>query len=1021
METTPADLLEYDSRGLLAQISEYQPERAHHKIKLLKVSNTTQWIIKDFESFKSSIARPQTKRQPNQNCLWVSGIIGCGKTFLANTIIQVLLDHHDKQSSRGFVAHVYFDSEKRDSLKATDLFRSYVKQFLRHLYTRRQKPPRAVILALRRMFGSRVTNSSCSEILRELLLPLISEVEGTVLVVDGLDLCARDEYLDALVCFASILEKTSAKVVICGRDELDIKSRLSGSIRLEVTAARNKDDIAVYVKHHVEKRSMYDGPISNNPNTVTQIIETLINKANGMYVTPWPRSTFQHTLLTIKFRFLWARLQIDVLWDTCRTDAEIVVALRGLPKDLDETYEKCLERLRRKQEPYALRVLRYVYEAKNPLTVDALGEALATDPISGELQSKQIPPFRFIIECGANLVIFDEVERFVVPAHHSVRRFLNISRAGVLEKLEFHVWDDAELKLGAMCITRLCWYMKLALREENRTHHELELTTLQMPSFSQMSRWVRPIKALAYVQRPSLIWRKPASFPKMDDQPVLIQKLVERPNDSKLMTPFEQYARFNWLTLTRSVSGDSILWNRFWKLAPVCSDDSQICPWNQGRIAGNADIVWWAIDNSHVPLFDIAMQQSTMTSRPDFKLPLAYHEGLLPLHLAAKRGSLDMFTRVARHCDIAAKAPFTGRTALHHAAEQGHSEIVKFLLQEDSGLILLRGHDGHSVLSLAVKAQSFETIKVIEAIYGRQVWHEQIIDGVLDAILTCENNLELANRVLLRVASVRKLSHSKLLTWVVKHGLANLVPGVAKAGVNLDIPISSNGISSRELYRDEPETICAAIFFALEASTPDLATALIMNGAGRHVDSNHNNQTWRPFHLALSRGWVSLASSLLVSHLETPPRLKHRFRISMTNSYIRWLGVVLTHGSIDGFNIASSSQDALVGQGYPNVLHVVKVRGADNDMHALEVELSLDRSFGFYLMIGTPETDFTAWRKRPIRSNRSQAGLQRIGTLVKISYNGAEKEYGGSSNPHNMHHIQLINNVMESAHFDGWL
>ena len=199
-----------------------------------------------------------------------------------NTIIQVLLDHHDKQSSRGFVAHVYFDSEKRDSLKATDLFRSYVKQFLRHLYTRRQKPPRAVILALRRMFGSRVTNPSCSEILRELLLPLISEVEGTVLVVDGLDLCARDEYLDALVCFASILEKTSAKVVICGRDELDIKSRLPGSIRLEVTAARNKDDIAVYVKHHVKKRSMYDGPISNNPNTVTQIIETLINKANGM-------------------------------------------------------------------------------------------------------------------------------------------------------------------------------------------------------------------------------------------------------------------------------------------------------------------------------------------------------------------------------------------------------------------------------------------------------------------------------------------------------------------------------------------------------------------------------------------------------------------------------------------------------------------------------------------------------------------------------------------------------------------
>lgn len=868
------------------------------------------------------------------------------------------------------------------------------------------------------MFGSRVTNPSCSEILRELLLPLISEVEGTVLVVDGLDLCARDEYLDALVCFASILEKTSAKVVICGRDELDIKSRLPGSIRLEVTAARNKDDIAVYVKHHVEKRSMYDGPISNNPNTVTQIIETLINKANGMYVTPWPRSTFQHTLLTIKFRFLWARLQIDVLWDTCRTDAEIVVALRGLPKDLDETYEKCLERLRRKQEPYTLRVLRYVYEAKNPLTVDALGEALATDPLSGELQSKQIPPSRFIIECGANLVIFDEVERFLVPAHHSVRRFLNSSRAEVLEKLKFHVWDDAELKLGAMCITHLCWHMELALREENRTHHELELTTLQMPSFSQMSRWARPSKALAYVQRPSLIWRKPASFPKMNDKPVLIQRLVERPNDSKSVAAFKQYARFNWLTLSRSVSGDSMLMNKFWKLAFMCnSDDSQMCPWNQGRIAGNADIVWWAIDNTHVPLYDIAMERSTMldgASRPDFTLPLAYHEGLLPLHLAAKRGSLDMFTRVARHCDIAAKAPSTGRTALHYAAEQGHSEIVKCLLQEDSGSVLLRGHDGHSVLSLAVKAQSFETIKVIESIWGRQVWQQHVIDEVLDALLIGERNLEFANHVLLRVTSVRGYSHSKLLTWIVKHGLASLVPGVVKAGVPLDTPISSKAISSPELDRDEPETICAAIFFALEASTPDLATALIMNGAGRHVDSNHNSQTWRPFHLALNRGWVSLASLLLYGECTRTLASRCvtcvdtlRFRISVTNPRVRWLGVVLTCGAIDGSKIGSSSQDTLVGQCYPNVLHVVKLRGADNDIYALKVELSAHRFLGFDLMIGTSEADFTAWRKRPTPPDRSLTDLQHSGTLVRISYDGTVKDFGYSPKPYNMQHIQL--------------
>lgn len=56
----------------------------------------------------------------------------------------------------------------------------------------------------------------------------------------------------------------------------------------------------------------------------------------------------------------YERLQIDVLWDTCSTDETIDRALSDLPKDLDETYKRCLKRLQKKQEPYALRVIGYV-------------------------------------------------------------------------------------------------------------------------------------------------------------------------------------------------------------------------------------------------------------------------------------------------------------------------------------------------------------------------------------------------------------------------------------------------------------------------------------------------------------------------------------------------------------------------------------------------------------------------------------------------------------------------------------
>lgn len=156
---------------------------------------------------------------------------------------------------------------------------------------------------------------------------------------------------------------------------------------------------------------------------------------------------------------MWAWLQINVLWDECTTDAQIENALLKLPKDLDETYERCLQRVEQKQQQYSLRVLRYVYEAKSPLTIDALGEALATNPDTGELNYGYIPAHTAILRSGANLVIFDEVERSVIPAHHSVRKFLDSSRASILEELELPVLDDAALHLGEMCIVHLLWHI----------------------------------------------------------------------------------------------------------------------------------------------------------------------------------------------------------------------------------------------------------------------------------------------------------------------------------------------------------------------------------------------------------------------------------------------------------------------------------------------------------------------------------------------------------------------------------
>jgi len=147
-----------------------------------------------------------------------------------------------------------------------------------------------------------------------------------------------------------------------------------------------------------------------------------------------------------------------MLWDTCTTDSSIREALSRLPKDLDETYVRCLERVHKLGVPYALRVLRYVCEAKSPLHIRALAEALAMDTSTGEVIGDTLPD-RFIIDCGANLVVLDPVEQVVLPAHHSVRKFLAASESHILKELELSIWDDAESRLSHVCIMHIHWHL----------------------------------------------------------------------------------------------------------------------------------------------------------------------------------------------------------------------------------------------------------------------------------------------------------------------------------------------------------------------------------------------------------------------------------------------------------------------------------------------------------------------------------------------------------------------------------
>jgi hypothetical protein len=132
------------------------------------------------------------------------------------------------------------------------------------------------------MFGSRTYQLDHTQLVEQLLKPLIQRFKGSYLVVDGLDLCSPQEYKAALDCFSRLLQETPVRIIICGRDELDVTRRFPGSMRLEVTRAKTKSDLALFVKQYTKERNMKDGPISNDENTLARIRVTLIDQAEGM-------------------------------------------------------------------------------------------------------------------------------------------------------------------------------------------------------------------------------------------------------------------------------------------------------------------------------------------------------------------------------------------------------------------------------------------------------------------------------------------------------------------------------------------------------------------------------------------------------------------------------------------------------------------------------------------------------------------------------------------------------------------
>lgn len=324
------------------------------------------------------------------------------------------------------------------------------------------------------------------------------------------------------------------------------------------------------------------GELAFNDDALTdEIVQALAEGAQGMYVF-FPLVVFMVLkLIGPAARFLWVAFQVADICDESTVQG-IRNALRSLPRDLYDTYRRILRKICSREPDIAIakKAFRWIAVARRPLLMEELREAISIEPGDKSLIQEKIikDNSRLLRACG-NLVVFDDEDRTVRLAHHTVAEFFFSSGSLPSSNPEFSFSrSEADLEIGEICATFLLF-------------DEFERQVAR-------TREAPPINArglhLAIMQE-VLLGGNPV-------QNHMHLRVVDRVQDSyELRYRLLSYVIENWLSHFSGLSRDSRAWNLF-KVLVVKELPFSFKPWREDSALGMLPAFNWAVQAGHMTL-----------------------------------------------------------------------------------------------------------------------------------------------------------------------------------------------------------------------------------------------------------------------------------------------------------------------------------------------------------------------------------------------------------------------------------
>ncbi|KAH0499652.1 hypothetical protein TgHK011_006829 [Trichoderma gracile] len=614
---------------------------------------TGQWFLNSAEY--------QTWLKGDRQTLFCPGIPGAGKTIITAIVVDDIYKRFYNDTNVG-IAYLYCDYRRQQEQTVEQLLLSLVKQL-----AQRQAPVPKEVSEIYSEYQRQPKALSFGEIL--MLLHSVSKLFSRVFViVDALDEFRTDgcrrTFLNGIL---KLQAQEYASIFLTARFIPDILNIFEESATLEIRA--QDEDVQQFIANQITRLPSF---VLNDTELQSMIKTSIAEAVDGM--------------------FLLAPLHMDALSQE-PTVGHIELALKRLPRSLDEMYERAMIRVENQgggTRDLAKKILAWVINARRALSPTELQHAAAVEPGMSEMNWKFVPSIDVISTICAGLITIDHQSNAVRLVHYTTKEYFERTQG---------IWSLDQAIIAKVCIA----YLSFSAFESGicPTSSEFATRLRQNPLYYYAARyWGCHSREASLCDQGLMNFllcnaKVEASFQvsMTDKWHPRYMKYTQRP--PKIVTGLHLAAYFGLKEAVRSL---------LTSYEPDVKDDYNRTPLSYAATNDHKAVVQLLLDTEMVDVNTKDCDQET----PLFKSAKNNHAAVVELLL--RQAGIDA------DCPVRDGWAIDGRTPLSIAAENGHDAVVKVLLESDNvDMNFKSDSEGRSPLSYAAGRGHEAVVKLLLA------------------------------------------------------------------------------------------------------------------------------------------------------------------------------------------------------------------------------------------------------------------------------------------------------------------